>query len=176
MKRTLPSSPSAATLRWRAGSAGEGPALPALRREVAARGLGGNVCFVGYLDRGGALLDCYRGANAFVFASRTETQGLVLLEAMALGLPVVSTAVMGTRSVLGGARGAIVVNEDAAQFAAAVEMVLKNPELQASLGQQAARHVDAHWSSAEMARRLMELYRQVLRPATASAPALRSVA
>jgi 1,2-diacylglycerol 3-alpha-glucosyltransferase len=67
--------------------AGEGPALPALRREVAGRRLDGNVRFVGYLDRGGPLLDCYRSANAFVFASRTETQGLVLLEAMALGLP-----------------------------------------------------------------------------------------
>jgi glycosyltransferase involved in cell wall biosynthesis len=83
---------------------------------------------------------------------------------------------MGTRSVLGGARGAIVVNEDQAQFAAAVEMVLKNAELQASLGQQAARHVEAHWSGAEMARRLLDLYRQVLRPVTVPAPALRSVA
>jgi glycosyltransferase involved in cell wall biosynthesis len=74
--------------------AGEGPALPALKREVGERGLAGHVCFVGYLDRGGPLLDCYRSADVFVFASRTETQGLVLLEAMALGLPVVSTAVM----------------------------------------------------------------------------------
>lgn len=156
--------------------AGEGPALPALRRGVAQRRLDANVLFVGYLDRDGPLLDCYRSANAFVFASRTETQGLVLLEAMALGLPVVSTAMMGTRSVLDGARGAIVVKEDVAQFASAVEVVLKNPELQASLGQQAARHVAAHWSGAEMARRLMELYLQLLRPATEPASALRSVA
>ena len=46
--------------------AGEGPALPALRRDVEARGLAGHVCFVGYLDRSGPLLDCYRSANAFV--------------------------------------------------------------------------------------------------------------
>jgi glycosyltransferase involved in cell wall biosynthesis len=109
------------------------------------------------------LLDCYRSADAFVFASRTETQGLVLLEAMALGLPVVSTAVMGTRYVLDGARGAIVVNEDAVQFAAAVEMVLKNHEMRISLGAQAAMHARTRWSGAEMARRMLDLYQSAIR-------------
>jgi 1,2-diacylglycerol 3-alpha-glucosyltransferase len=69
--------------------AGEGPALAALQRQVNERGLADNVRFVGYLDRSGPPLDCYRSATVFVFASRTETQGLVLLEAMALGLSVV---------------------------------------------------------------------------------------
>ena len=63
--------------------AGEGPAEASLRREAARLGLAARVHFVGYLDRKGALLDCYAAADAFVFASRTETQGLVLLEAMA---------------------------------------------------------------------------------------------
>jgi len=72
--------------------AGEGPALPHLRKLTAKLGLKDNVLFVGYLSRADALLDCYCAGNAFVFASRTETQGLVLLEAMALGVPVVSTA------------------------------------------------------------------------------------
>jgi len=150
--------------------AGEGPALPALRRDVAARGLANNVLFVGYLDRDGPLLDCYRSADAFVFASRTETQGLVLLEAMALGLPVVSTAVMGTRYVLDGARGAIVVNEDSVQFAAAVEMVLKNHEMRISLGAQAAMHARTRWSGAEMARRMLDLYQSAIRRARAGVP------
>ena len=152
--------------------AGEGPALPALRRDVAARGLAHNVLFVGYLERSGPLLDCYRSADAFVFASRTETQGLVLLEAMALGLPVVSTAAMGTRSVLDGARGAIVVNEDPAQFAAAVEMMLKNRAMRASLGAQAAEDARKRWSSAEMARRMLEVYAWVLRHRDCGAPAV----
>ena len=154
--------------------AGEGPALPALRRDVAERGLANNVLFVGYLDRSGPLLDCYRSADVFVFASRTETQGLVLLEAMALGLPVVSTAVMGTRFVLDGARGAIVVNEEAAQFAAAVEMVLMNGKMRTSLGHQAADHARTGWSGAEMARRMLELYQATLRRGARKEPTLRA--
>lgn len=73
--------------------------------------------FVGYLDRRGALLDCYRAADAFVFASRTETQGLVLLEAMAPGVPVISTAVMGTPDIVGPKRGALVPEDNEADFA-----------------------------------------------------------
>ena len=104
--------------------AGEGPALPALQREAGRDGLAANTLFVGYLDRRGALLDCYRAADVFVFASRTETQGLVLLESLALGVPVVSTAVLGTKEVLRNAAGAIVVAEDVTEFAAAVVEVL----------------------------------------------------
>ena len=68
--------------------------------------------FAGYLERDAALLDCYAAADVFVFASRTETQGLVLLEAMAQGAPVVSTAELGTRSILLPGSGALVVPEE----------------------------------------------------------------
>ena len=72
--------------------AGEGPALDALHRQASRLGLSDNLMFVGYLDRATGLLDCYRSADVFVFASRTETQGLVLLEAMARGGEVVDDA------------------------------------------------------------------------------------
>ena len=65
--------------------AGEGPARGHLQRLASQLGLERNMLFLGYLDRRNALLDCYCAGDAFVFASRTETQGLVLLEAMALG-------------------------------------------------------------------------------------------
>ena len=143
--------------------AGEGPALPGLRRTAAAAGLQGSVLFVGYLDRRGSLLDCYRAADVFVFASRTETQGLVLLESLALGVPVVSTAVLGTKEVLANAAGAVVVREDVAEFAAAVVRVLTQPQLRAQLASAGREFVERHWSSRETARRLLELYEEVVR-------------
>ena len=120
-----------------------------------------NVLFVGYLDRRTELRDCYRAADVFVFASRTETQGLVLLESLALGVPVVSTAVLGTKEVLHGAAGAIVVEEDVGEFAAAVTRVLTQPDLRATLADAAREFVATRWSSREMARRLVRLYADV---------------
>jgi 1,2-diacylglycerol 3-alpha-glucosyltransferase len=141
--------------------AGEGPAEAHCRARVAALGLGEQVMFVGYLDRRGGLADCYRAADVFVFASRTETQGLVLLEAMAQGSPVVSTAMMGTVDVLAGAEGALVVPEDETAFAAAVESVLKDPARRAELGER-ARQDARRWSSRLMADRLVSFYSGVL--------------
>jgi 1,2-diacylglycerol 3-alpha-glucosyltransferase len=99
--------------------------------------------------------------HVFVFASRTETQGLVLLESLALGVPVVSTAVLGTKEVLRDAAGAIVVDEDVDAFAAAVTRVLTEPEARRALAAAARGLVAARWSSVEMARRLFELYGEV---------------
>jgi 1,2-diacylglycerol 3-alpha-glucosyltransferase len=143
--------------------AGEGPALPGLRRAAADSGVRDNVLFVGYLDRRGALLDCYRAADVFVFASRTETQGLVLLESLALGLPVVSTAVLGTKEVLHEAAGALVAPEDVAAFSAAVVRVLTLPALRVSLADAARAFVAKRWSSGEMAKRLAGLYDELVR-------------
>lgn len=140
--------------------AGEGPAEGRLRSQVARLGLGDSVRFTGYLDRGGALLDCYRAADVFVFASRTETQGLVLLEAMALGVPVVSTAVLGTADVLRDAEGAIVVAEDEERFAATVVALLGDPAARARLAT-GGPVTAARWSAAVQAARLAELYASV---------------
>jgi glycosyltransferase involved in cell wall biosynthesis len=137
--------------------AGEGPALEHLRRRVRRMGLEGHVRFVGYLSRQGELGDCYCAGDAFVFASRTETQGLVILEAMALGVPVVSTAVMGTRDVLREGQGALVAEDDVGHFAGRVRELLGDPDLRARLGA-AGRAYAAGWSSGAMAERMLALY------------------
>jgi 1,2-diacylglycerol 3-alpha-glucosyltransferase len=140
--------------------AGEGPAREALRAEVRSRGLECHVHFAGYLERNSALLDCYAAADVFVFASRTETQGLVLLEAMAQGVPVVSTAELGTRSILVPASGALVVPEDRTAFAAAVVRVLRDAGLRASMAARGREYAHG-WSSAAMARHLAHVYREL---------------
>jgi len=149
---------------------GEGPALPHLRRLASELGVPDAVRFVGYLDRGTPLLDCYSAADAFVFASRTETQGLVLLEAMALGVPVVSTAVMGTRDIVGPGRGALVAAEDERDFAPKVIGLLRAPGLRARLSAE-GREYASTWSAAALAERLEAFYRRVLQAADARAAA-----
>ena len=141
--------------------AGEGPAREPLRQLTARLGIDRDVHFAGYLDRDGALLDCYAAADAFVFASRTETQGLVLLEAMAQGAPVVSTAELGTKSILKPGCGALVVQEDLQAFSAAVIRVMQDAHLSRDLSER-GRVYARSWSSAAMAGHLAELYRSLL--------------
>ena len=144
--------------------AGEGPAREPLRKLVGQLGLTADVRFVGYLDRDTALLDCYAAASVFAFASRTETQGLVLLEALAQGTPVVSTAELGTKSILAPACGALIAEEREEPFAAAVVQVLRDADLRGLLSAQARTYARG-WSSASMAARLAELYRTLPRAA-----------
>jgi 1,2-diacylglycerol 3-alpha-glucosyltransferase len=140
---------------------GEGPALVILARLARKLGLAESVQFVGYLERTTHLLDCYRAADAFVFASRTETQGLVLLEAMALGVPVVSTAVMGTRDIVGPERGALVAADDENDFASKAVRLLRDQDLRARLSAE-GREYARTWSAAALALRMEAFYRSVL--------------
>jgi glycosyltransferase involved in cell wall biosynthesis len=137
--------------------AGEGPDAERLKKLAANLGIQDNVRFFGNLDRRTALLDCYRAGDLFVFASPTETQGLVLIEAMALGVPIVSTAVMGTATVLRDARSACVSTEDVDAFAAHVARLLHSPSERAALA--AAGPIDAlAWSTEGLMKRVVGLY------------------
>ncbi len=140
--------------------AGEGPARESLRQLVGRMGLANDVRFVGYLDRDTLLLDCYAAADVFVFASRTETQGLVLLEAMAQGTPVVSTAELGTKFVLKPDCGAVIVPERVTEFSSAIVRVLEDQALHARLRDQGRAYAQT-WSSLALAQRLADLYRTV---------------
>ena len=140
--------------------AGEGPARRALQAEAEKLGIGPRTRFIGNLDRETTLNDCYAAADAFVFASRTETQGLVLLEAMAQSRAVVSTACLGTRSVLTAGSGACVVEEAESDFAAAVCAVLKDRGRARIMGEK-ARLWAGQWSSSSLAARMADLYREL---------------
>ena len=137
--------------------AGEGPALESCKAYVRSLGLAQHVRFVGYLSRERELLDCYRAGDLFVFSSKTETQGLVLLESMALGTPVVSTAHMGTADIVNPQRGARLAPDDEAEFARIVLQLLDDPAQRAVMSAE-ARAYAATWSASAMADRLASLY------------------
>ena len=152
--------------------AGEGPARASLERAVAKRGLTGNVRFVGYLERRTELPACYCAADVFVFASKTETQGLVLLEAMALGVPVVGLAEMGTKDVLQEGQGCRIAPDDVAGFARTLVPLLADRAAAQALGA-AGKAYAATWSEARMGEAVLALY-QSLHPEAASRPRLRA--
>jgi 1,2-diacylglycerol 3-alpha-glucosyltransferase len=141
--------------------AGEGPALASCKAYVRSLGLAQQVRFVGYLSRERELLDCYRAGDLFVFSSKTETQGLVLLESLALGVPVVSTAHMGTADIVNPQRGAHVAPDDENEFANIVLRLLDDAPRRAAMSSE-GRAYAATWSATAMADRLAGLYSAVI--------------
>jgi glycosyltransferase involved in cell wall biosynthesis len=141
--------------------AGEGPALEHCKSYVESLKLSANVRFVGYLSRDRELPDCYNAGDLFVFSSKTETQGLVLLEAMACGTPVVSTAYMGTADIVKPERGARVAPDDEEGFANLVVELLNDPTRRRAMSTE-ARAYAATWSAGAMATRMADLYSSLI--------------
>lgn len=141
--------------------AGEGPALQGLRKRAHATGRGAQIRFVGYLDRSTELLECYQASDTFVFASQTETQGLVLLEAMASGLPVVSTASMGSLDVLVEGQGCLISPPQPQAFADRVITLYADAGQRVELARRGIAYARA-WSTEAKAQRMLDFYRGVL--------------
>lgn len=141
--------------------AGEGPALNHLKNLSRSLKLESHVRFVGYLDRKTELLDCYAAGDVFVFASRTETQGLVLLEAMAQNVPVVSTAKLGTVDILSPGKGCIVAEEEVQDFSDKVAKLLKDKSLYEKLKAETRPYAQS-WSALEMAVRKIKFYEETI--------------
>ncbi len=114
---------------------GRGPSERAVREELESRGAGDRVHLAGVLS-GEDLVDAYHAMDVFAFASKTETQGMVLAEAMAAGKPVVAVDASGVREVVcDRGNGRLLEREDEGAFVDALAWV-------ADLGSDARRRLD----------------------------------
>ena len=109
--------------------AGEGPLETALRRRAAALGIAGRVRFAGFLDRMGVRNEL-RDAACFVNPADYETGPLTVLEAMACGTPVVSTAT-GLAVEFGSRPPLFLARTDSQALATAMTAVLRDPDFAA---------------------------------------------
>ena len=141
--------------------AGEGPARAHLEQEVKRLALDQHVRFIGYLDRHTELNNCYRAADIFIFSSRTETQGLVLLEAMAQGVPLVSTAELGTRDVLQDGAGVWIALEELSDFSGNVVKMLGHAQARSELGELGRAYAN-EWSAAKQAKKMLAFYDTII--------------
>jgi glycosyltransferase involved in cell wall biosynthesis len=102
-------------------------------------------------------------ADVFVAPSRYESFGLVFVEAMRWGTPVVGTTTGGIPEVIeDGRSGLLVPPESPADLAAALVRLLTNPGLRSRLGAAGRERVEAEFSAERMARRTESLYRELL--------------
>jgi len=136
--------------------AGTGPCEAELRASAPP-----GVTFLGFLERKSRLPDLYANCDAFVFASITETLGLVVLEAMASGLPVIAAPAGGVRDHLKDGKNGLSCSEgDAGSMAAAMVRLAEDWGLTQRLARGARRTAESLTWNAEL-NRLDLSYREV---------------
>lgn len=140
--------------------AGGGPLIGELRSMAESCGVTDRVVLTGFLDRS-ELVDLYAGSNLFVFASRTETQGISIAEALSAGLPCVVVGAMGAaESVQDGLTGLIVPPRQG-DFRDAVSGLIEDPERCATMSRHALESA-SRLTIQHSVDRLLEIYEGVL--------------
>jgi phosphatidylinositol alpha-mannosyltransferase len=132
---------------------GDGGDVPEVERLVGELQLG-NVRLVG-VQRGDDLLRWYKWADVFVLPSEIEGMPLTMLEAMAMGLPVVATDVAGSRETLGEA--GVLVAPDPQALARALDRVARDADLRAELSDRSLLRAQEH-SWPRLIQRLEAIY------------------
>jgi len=137
------------------------PEVRRLRRLARHCGVGNRVRFVGSVSRS-EVPDLIRSADVVISVPWYEPFGIVPVEAMACGRPVVGTAVGGLRdTIVSGRTGVLVPPRDPAALAGAVRRLLANPSLRARMGDEAVARVRLHFTWAQVARSTLEVYEAV---------------
>jgi 1,2-diacylglycerol 3-alpha-glucosyltransferase len=139
---------------------GSGPDMELFQDEAKQYGVEKNCVFTGYLDRSQLSL-IYAISDVFVFPSLTDTQGLVTLEAMFSGLPVVAIGVLGTLMVMGGNNGGFMVKDDPKEFTGRVLQLLNDKMLYMQKSEEARNHAKA-WSLGEITKKLLAIYNETI--------------
>jgi glycosyltransferase involved in cell wall biosynthesis len=150
--------------------AGEGEEQPALAARARALGVQARVRFAGYRPDMPALL---AAADLCVISSHNEGLPLVLLEAMAAGVPVVSTDVGAiARAIQQGDSGWLVPAGDADALGAALREALRQPDRAAQMARRARHEYERRYSRAAMGERYLRIYHSLIgQPAPGSLPA-----
>jgi glycosyltransferase involved in cell wall biosynthesis len=137
---------------------GTGPSEEVIIDIFTQEGLMDRLCLVGSL-KGKDLADAYHALNVFVFASQSETQGLVLDEAMAASVPVVAVDAPGVREVVEDhVNGCLLAHESIDEFTTGLEWVKKLTPFKLSKVKKACRETSLRFSMDTSATRALEIY------------------
>jgi len=132
-----------------------------VREQVAGLGLQERVRFLGVRAD---VADILRASDVFVLSSRVEGNPMSVMEAMAAGLPVVSTAVGGVPELVReGVTGLLVPSEDAGALAQAMQALVDDPVRRQAMGEAARQYAVAHFDIRHTVRGYEQLYESLLK-------------
>ena len=155
LERVYKTNPEAALL-----FVGDGPYLEELKELAEERGIKDSVAFTGYAARED-LIYFYKMSSIFVFPSLTETQGLVTIEAMTVGVPLVAIGAMGTLDVMRGDNGGFMVKNDVDEFSSKVQLLLNDKQLYEAKSKEAKTWAK-QWSIETLTPTLVKYYQKAI--------------
>jgi glycosyltransferase involved in cell wall biosynthesis len=161
LDRLLPALPLLPRARLVVAGNDEEGLIPRLRAQAATLGVSERVSFVGPVA-GADKAALLAAARCFVLPSYSENFGNAVLEAMAVGLPVVVTPEVGLAATVEAAGAGRVVPGDSALWAAALGEILGDENLRRELGQGGRQVVAEHFGWAAIAARMVEIYRELV--------------
>jgi glycosyltransferase involved in cell wall biosynthesis len=143
--------------------AGDGQSKEGIQRKFVQYGLGSRIHLAGILNQK-ELAGAYRAMDVFAFASQTETQGMVLTEAMAAGVPVVAVDASGVREVVRDrVNGRLLPKEDLEEFASALRWIASlNPQMKKRLKAGIAETI-SEFAMPHTAKRVLTLYQDLIK-------------
>lgn len=139
---------------------GSGPEEARLKSLAADFNISSKIVFAGLLAKK-EVFDAYAGSDIFVFASLTETQGIVLLEAKASGLPAVAVAAFGVQEMVEHGEDGFLTSDDEDIFTKQLLNLVQDNQLRAKMSQQ-ARINAAQFSTEKTTERLLKAYQELL--------------
>ena len=142
--------------------AGDGPDRQRLEALALEYGVAGHVAFLGGVNPD-SVRDLYSASDLFVLPSFAEGIPVVLMEAMAMEVPCVSTLINGIPELItSGESGVLVSPSDAVQLAAAIDRLITDPALRQSLGKAGRRKVISSYNLARNVSRLHNVFQRRL--------------
>ena len=139
---------------------GKGPQEELLRKMANQMGIEDRVIFTGMLPRQ-TIVHCYASADLFVFPSVTETQGLVIGEAKATGLPVIAIRAYGPAEMVAHNEDGILTDPSLPAFTEAIITLLRDRKLYESMSKKALENV-TQVSSRRCAEQMLEVYQDLI--------------
>jgi len=139
---------------------GNGPAMDELKQLTRTLKVEEDVIFAGTVSYE-EIQHYYKMAYVFTIASTTETFGIVTIEALASGVPVVAVKAPGATDILTDGMDGLLVDDDVEKIANALEKIIKEPELREKLSQGALK-TSEKYSIDTISERMLNLYREVI--------------
>jgi 1,2-diacylglycerol 3-alpha-glucosyltransferase len=141
--------------------AGDGDLVPKLKLMVKENNLADRIIFAGVVDKK-EIKNYYAAGDIFVYASKSETQGMIITEAMYLGLPIVAVNAPGICDLVQDNINGFLVSEQEEEFSSAVNKLIADAELRKRFGEASAKIARENFTDKICAQKMLEVYEEAI--------------